>query len=102
MATAAAVLRSAGTQHWNNAWPTASGVAPVDRVPTRPRRNHLRQLGSEGAKRLRLEAIAPAAWRYSPQSARASIPAKGGTHRHGPCLNIRTQTVRMGLRRRTI
>ena len=30
------------------------GVAPVDPVRTRPRRNHLRQLGSGGSKRLRL------------------------------------------------
>jgi hypothetical protein len=54
--------RSAGTQHWCNAWPTGSGKAgPVDPVRTRPRRNHLRQLGLGGAK--------PAALRCSPQCA---------------------------------
>jgi len=54
MAIAAAVLHSAGTQHWNNAWPTGSGVAPVHQVRTRPRHNHLRQLDPEDAKRRRL------------------------------------------------
>ena len=49
----ATVIRSAGTQHLSNAWPTGSEKAgPVDPVRTRPRRNHLRQRGSGGAKRL--------------------------------------------------
>ena len=49
----ATVIRSAGTQHLSNAWPTGSGKAgPVDPVRTRPRRNHLRQRGPGGAKRL--------------------------------------------------
>jgi hypothetical protein len=52
MAKAAAVVRSAVTQHCNNAWLTGSGVAPVDLVRTL-RRNHIRQLGSEGAKNAR-------------------------------------------------
>jgi hypothetical protein len=50
MAIAVAVLRSAGTQHCNNAWPTGLGVAAVHRVRTRPRRNHPRQLDPGGAK----------------------------------------------------
>ena len=50
----ATVNRIAGTQHSNNAWPTGSGATAVDPVRTRPRRNHLRPLGPEGAKRLRL------------------------------------------------
>ena len=50
----ATVNRTAGTQHSNNAWQTGSGATAVDPVRTRPRRNHLRQLGPEGAKRLRL------------------------------------------------
>jgi hypothetical protein len=53
MAIAVAVLRSVGTQHWNNAWPTGSGPAgPVDPVRTDRRQNHVRQLGSRGAERL--------------------------------------------------
>jgi len=50
MAKAAAVVRSAVMQHSNNAWLTGSGVAPVDPVRTRPRHNHLRQLGLGGTK----------------------------------------------------
>jgi len=41
-------------QHCNNAWLTGSGVAPVDLVRTRPRRNQFSQRGPGGAKRLRL------------------------------------------------
>ena len=48
------------------AWPTGSGVAPVRPVHTH-RRNHLRQQGSEGTKRLRL-----------------SIPAQEEPTAHGP------------------
>jgi len=48
----ATVNRTAGTQHSNNAWPTGSGATPVDLVRTL-RRNHIRQLGSEGAKNAR-------------------------------------------------
>ena len=49
----ATVIRSAGTQRLSNAWPTGSEKAgPVDPVRTRPRRNHLRQRGPGGAKRL--------------------------------------------------
>ena len=48
MAKAAAVVHSAVMQHSNNAWLTGSGVAPVDPVRTRPRRNRLRQLGLGG------------------------------------------------------
>jgi hypothetical protein len=45
--------RSAGTQHWSNAWPTGSGKAgPVDLVRTRRRQNHVRQQGPSGAERL--------------------------------------------------
>jgi len=52
----ATVIRSAGTQHLSNAWPTGSEKAgPVDPVRTRPRRNHLRQRGPGGAKRLACE-----------------------------------------------
>jgi hypothetical protein len=47
----ATVIRTAGTQHSNNAWPTGSVATAVDPVHTRPRRNHLSQLGPEGAKR---------------------------------------------------
>jgi len=54
MAIAAAVVRSAVMQHCNNAWLIGSGVAPVDLVRIRPRRNHILQLGRGGAKRLRL------------------------------------------------
>jgi len=56
MAKAAAVVRSAVMQHSNNAWLTGSGVAPVDPVRTRPRRNRLRQLGLGGAS--------SGSWRY--------------------------------------
>jgi hypothetical protein len=39
----ATVIRSAGTQHWSNAWPTGSGKAgPVHPVRTRPRQEHRR------------------------------------------------------------
>jgi len=52
----ATVIRSAGTQHLSNVWPTGSEKAgPVDPVRTRPRRNHLRQRGPGGAKRLACE-----------------------------------------------
>ena len=48
----ATVVRSAVTQHCNNAWLTGSGVAPVRPVHTRRRRqNHVRQPGSGGAER---------------------------------------------------
>jgi len=50
----ATVVRSAVMQHCNNAWPTGSGVAPVDLVRIRPRRNHILQQGRGGAKRLSL------------------------------------------------
>ena len=50
----ATVILSAVMQHFNNAWLTDSGVAPVRLVHTRPRRNHLRQEDSEGTKRPRL------------------------------------------------
>jgi uncharacterized membrane protein len=57
----------AGSQLLNNAWQTYAGlVGIVDPVRTRPRRNHLRQLGLGGAK--------PAAWRYSPRSAARRTP----------------------------
>ena len=49
--TAAAGI--AGSQRWNNAWPTCAGLAgTADPVRTRLRHNHLRQLDLEGAKRL--------------------------------------------------
>ena len=51
MAIAAAVVRSAVTQHCNNAWLTGSGVAPVRPVHTRRRQNHVCQPGSGGAER---------------------------------------------------
>ena len=54
MAIAAAVVRSAVMQHCNNAWLIGSGVAPVDLVRIRPRRNHILQQGRGGAKGLRL------------------------------------------------
>ena len=57
MAIAVAVLRSAGTQHCNNAWPTDLGVAAVHRVRTRPRRNHPRQLDPGGAKATRAQRL---------------------------------------------
>jgi hypothetical protein len=48
----------AGSQRWNNAWPTSAGLAgTVDQVPTHPRRNHV----SASVK-------APGAWRCWPQS----------------------------------
>jgi len=72
MATA---IRSAGMLHWTNAWPTGSGKAgPVDPVRTRPRRNHLRQLGPGGAK--------PAAWRCWPRSAAPRREALGSAASH--------------------
>jgi hypothetical protein len=37
---ASRVIRSAGSQHWNNAWPTGSGTATVHPVRTHPRRAH--------------------------------------------------------------
>jgi hypothetical protein len=48
----AAVVCSAVMQHRNNAWLIGSGVAPVDLVRIRPRRNRILQQGRGGAKRL--------------------------------------------------
>ena len=50
MAIAAAVVRSAVMQHCKNAWLIGSGVAPVDLVRIRPRRNHILHQGRGGAK----------------------------------------------------
>jgi hypothetical protein len=50
----AAVIRSASSQRWNNAWPMCSPLAETADPVRTPRRNRIRQLGSEGAKRLRL------------------------------------------------
>jgi hypothetical protein len=49
----ATVIRSAGTQHWSDAWLTGSGKAgPVDPARTRPRRGHRED--ARGAKTTRL------------------------------------------------
>jgi hypothetical protein len=47
----ATVMRSAVTQHCNNAWLTGSGAAPARPVHIRRRQNHVRQPGSGGAER---------------------------------------------------
>ena len=81
----ATVIRSAGTQHLSNAWPTGSEKAgPVDPVRTRPRRNHLRQRGPVGAKRLQLVQQLRQLGVLATIRC-ASIPAKEEPIAHGPC-----------------
>ena len=81
----ATVIRSAGTQHLSNAWPTGSEKAgPVDPVRTRPRRNHLRQRGPVGAKRLQLVQQLRQLGILATIRC-ASIPAKEEPIAHGPC-----------------
>ena len=81
----ATVIRSAGTQHLSNAWPTGSEkAAPVDPVRTRPRRNHLRQRGPGGAKRLQLVQQLRQLGILATIRC-ASIPAKEEPIAHGPC-----------------
>ena len=79
MAKVAAVVRSAVMQHCKNAWLIGSGVAPVDLVRIRPRRNHILQQGRGGAKGLR---FAQKIWRL--RDLRISL-----TLSHARNINIR-------------
>jgi hypothetical protein len=59
-------------------------AGPVDPVRTRPRRNHLRQRGPVGAKRLQLVQQLRQLG-ISATIRRASIPAREEPIAHGPC-----------------